>query len=74
MSKGVWRVDSSRPVSLSVIIKLKPGLKVVELYNRGGAQGNQRSTRRPTLDKKKNSIVVYVLYVDEGVHHEPVNN
>lgn len=60
MSNGVWRVDPSRPVPLSVIIKLNPGLTVVEFYNRGRTQCNQRFTRRPTLDKKK--ILLLFMY------------
>lgn len=57
---GLWRVDPSRPVPLSVIIKLNPGLTVVEFYNRGGTQGNQRPKRRPTLEKKK--ILLLFMY------------
>lgn len=60
MSNGVWRVDPLRPVPLSIIIKLNPGLTVVEFYNRGETQGNQRSLRRPILDKKK--ILLLFMY------------
>lgn len=61
MSNGVWRVDPSRPVPLSVIVKLNPGLTVVEFYNRRRTQSNQRSTRRPTLDKKKILLFMYCM-------------